>query len=119
MKDWEYYENNRIVVNSNNGEIVYIQYGMDDGTNEKFYTKVDEKGKYVLKGYTENEQGEQTELDVGLGRNFWNDTTQIDREIIEKTSNIKAGEIKSAMTRLNNLIKTNEEKEKNERNEQK
>ena len=49
------------------------------------------------------------QLDVGLGRNFLDDTTQIDREIITQTASLKISEIQSAMTDIEAIAKGNKE----------
>ena len=119
IKDWEYYrttKGNWIVVNSDNGKIIYLEDEMDN-INEKFFTEKNKKGKYILKGYAENENGEQIPLNMELGRNFLDDTTQIDREIIEQTSDIRIGGIRSTISRAKNLMITNSEKEKGDRND--
>ena len=121
INDLEYYRTTMgkcIIVNSNNGNIIQVMseddgYGWykEDMNNEEdeFCMEKDENGKYILKSYTTSVDGERMQLDVGLGRNFLDDTTQIDREIITQTASLKISEIQSAMTDIEAIAKGNKE----------
>ena len=117
VKDLEYYKTTigkRIIVNSKNGNIQVVEdeYGwwlVIDDEEDEFCIEKDKDGKYILKSYTTSVDGERIQLDVGLGRNFLDDTTQIDREIMKQTDNLKISEIQSAMTEIEPITKGNKE----------
>jgi len=117
VKDLEYYKTTIgkcIIVNSKNGNIQVVEdeYGywlVIDDEEDEFCIEKDKDGKYILKSYTTSVDGERIQLDVGLGRNFLDDTTQIDREIMKQTDNLKISEIQSAMTEIEPITKGNKE----------
>lgn len=127
IKNWEYYEFSQdeiVVVNSDNGEIIAVigdgvqkmldisiaeieneyedirdtRYIKQENSTEKFFLTVpDDKEKYILKAFTKRENGRYEEFELGLGRNFLDDTTEMDRKIMAGTSDVRTGSIKSTM----------------------
>lgn len=124
IQDWEYYKTKIgkcVMVNSKTGNIQVMDgecgYGywlIKDNGEDEFCIEQDEEGKYVLKSYSSNVDGEHIQLDIGLGRNFLDDTTKIDREIMKQTANLKISDLQSAMTKIETISKGNEEEKDRE-----
>lgn len=124
IQDWEYYKTKIgkcVMVNSKTGNIQVMdgecEYGywlIKDYGEDEFCIEQDEEGKYVLKSYSSNVDGEHIQLDIGLGRNFLDDTTKIDREIMKQTANLKISDLQSAMTKIETISKGNEEEKDRE-----
>lgn len=113
---WEYYttDEGNFLVDLENGEMIGrykdseiinieeaeksekgIKYTSEEKGTRIFFTEKDNNGKFVLKGYVIDEKGHRVELDVGLGRDFLDDTTELDRQIVLQTSEVRSGSIKA------------------------
>lgn len=122
IQDWEYYKTKIgkcVMVNSKTGNIQVMdgEYGywlIEDNEEDEFCIEQDEEGKYVLKSYSSNVDGEHIQLDIGLGRNFLDDTTKIDREIMKQTANLKISDLQSVMTKIETISKGKEEEKNRE-----
>lgn len=89
-----------------------IKYTMDDKGSKVFLTEKNKDGKYILKGYLESENGERIDLDVGLSRDFCDDMTEIDRQLISQTSDVRSGSIKKVAEKMKNEINKDKQTEK-------
>lgn len=89
-----------------------IKYTFEDKPSKIFLSEKDKEGKYVLKGFIQDEDGKNIEIDVGFARNFLDDTTEIDRQIISQTSEVRSGSIREvAETIKSAIIREDAEKE--------
>jgi hypothetical protein len=98
-----------------------IKYTFDDKETQIFITEKDENGKYKLKGFVQDENGKYTSMDVGVGRDFCDDSTELDRQIITQTSEVRSGTIKEVTdkikTEMNKEIYTEKENVEEEKEE--
>lgn len=89
-----------------------IKYTFEDKQSQIFLAEKDKEGKYVLKGYMQDEKGNNIEIDVGLARNFLDDTTEIERQLISQTSEVRSGNVKEVAEQIKSDIIRSEEAEK-------
>jgi len=89
-----------------------IKYTFQDKESQIYLTEKNKDGKYILKGYTQDKEGKYIEIDVGLGRDFCDDTTELDRQIVSETSEIRSGNIKAVADKVKSDIMRAKEAEK-------
>lgn len=89
-----------------------IKYNVEGKEPQVFLTEKNKEGKYILKGYIQDAEGTYLETDVGLARNFCDDTTQIDRQIVSATAEVRSGSIKEVAEKIKNEILKDKHEEK-------